>query len=46
MVLTIFKDALLCLLVCSTLANINKNKKAAIYSLVLVFILFMMGFDI
>lgn len=40
------KDALLCLLVCSTLANIGKNKKTALVSLGIVVLLFLMGFDL
>ena len=40
------KDALLCLLVCSALANLNKNKKTALLSLGLVIILFFMGIDL
>lgn len=40
------KDALLCLLVCSTLANIGKNKKTAFISLGVVFVLLLMGFDL
>lgn len=44
-VLVWMKDALLCLLACNTLANINKNKKTAVVSLVIIFILFMMGYE-
>lgn len=40
------KDALLCLLICSTLANIKKNKKTAYISLGVIFILLLMGFDL
>lgn len=40
------RDALLCLLICSTLANLSKNKKAALISLGLVIILFLMGIDV
>ena len=39
------KDALLCLLICSTLANIGKNKKTAYISLGIIFVLLLMGFD-
>lgn len=45
-IITLMKDSLLCLLMCSTLANINKNKKTAVLSLVIIFILFMMGYDL
>lgn len=44
-VFTWVKDALLCLLICATLANIKKNKKAALISLSIVIVLFLMGFD-
>ena len=40
------KDALLCLFICSTLANLNNNKKTATLSLGLVIILFLMGIDL
>lgn len=40
------KDACLCLLVCSTLANIGKNKKTAFISLGMIFILLLMGIDL
>lgn len=40
------KDALLCLLICSTLAHVYKNKKTAYVSLGVVFLLFLMGIDL
>lgn len=40
------KDALLCLLICTTLANIGKKKKTAFVSLGMVFILLLMGLDL
>lgn len=40
------KDAMLCLLICSTLANIKKNNKTAFISLGIVILLFMMGYDL
>lgn len=43
-VLTWVKDALLCLLICSALANMKK--KSALVSLCIIIILFMMGIDI
>ena len=39
------KDALLCLLICATLANIGKNKKTTYISIVIVIVLLFMGFD-
>lgn len=44
-VLIWLKDAALCLMICSTLANIKKNKQRAIISLVLVILLFALGLD-
>ena len=46
MILVIMKDTVLCLLVCSTLANIGKNKKTAFVSLGMIFVLLLMGFDL
>lgn len=39
------KDAALCLVICSTLANIKKHKQRAVVSLVLIILLFAMGLD-
>ena len=44
--LTWMKDACLCLLVCSTLANIGKNKKTTFLSLGMVIVLLLMGIDL
>lgn len=46
MIMIWLKDTLLCLLICSTLAKIGKNKKTTFTSLGLVFLLLLMGFDI
>lgn len=45
-VFTWAKDAVLCLLVCSLLANIGKKKSAAFLSLGIIFVLLLMGIDL
>lgn len=45
-VLVWLKDALLCLLVCSTLANLKNNKKITITSIGIIIVLFLMGIDL
>lgn len=45
-VLTILKDSLLCLLICTTLANMRKNRKYIYVSLGVIIIAFLMGIDI
>lgn len=45
MILTWLKDALLCLLICTTLANIGKNKKTAFVSMGMIFVFILMGID-
>lgn len=44
-VLIWLKDAALCLAICSTLANIKRNKQRGLLSLGMVILLFMMGLD-
>lgn len=44
-VLIWLKDAALCLLICSTLANTKKNKQRDLLSLGLVILLFLMGLE-
>lgn len=44
-VLIWIKDAALCLLICSTLANIKKNRQRDLLSLGLVILLFLMGLE-
>lgn len=44
-VLIWLKDAALCLLICSTLANIKKNKQRDLLYLGLVILLFLMGLE-
>lgn len=46
MIITWIKDALLCLLICTTLAQMKNSKKAALTSLGIVVILFLMGLDL
>lgn len=46
MIITWIKDALLCLLICTTFANFKKNKKAAFTSLGIIILLFLMGFEL
>lgn len=46
MILTILKDSLLCLIICSTLANMRKNKKYIYVSLGIIIMCFLMGLDI
>lgn len=43
--LELSKDALLCLIICTTLANMRKNKKFTFVSLAIVVICFLMGID-
>lgn len=45
LILTWLKDALICLLVCTILANMGKNKKYVFISLGMIFILLLMGID-
>lgn len=45
MVLIWMKDAALSLMICSTLANIKKNKQRCLLSLGLTIVLFFMGLD-
>ena len=44
-ILQTLKDAVLCLLICSTCANMGKNKKTAFVSLFIVILLVLMGID-
>lgn len=44
-VLTLLKDALLCLVVCTTLANMRKKKKLTYVSLFIIVLGFLMGID-
>ena len=44
--LTLLKDALLCLIICTTLANMRKNNKFIFISLAAIIIAFLMGIDI
>lgn len=46
MILSILKDSLLCLIACTTLANMRKNKKHIYVSLGIIIITFLMGLDI
>lgn len=43
---TILKDSLLCLIVCTTLANMRNNKKYIYVSLGIIITAFLMGIDI
>lgn len=45
-IFTWLKDALLCLLVCSTLANLKNNKNITVTSLGIVILLFLMGIEL
>lgn len=45
-ILSILKDSLLCLIVCSTLANMRKNRKYIFVSLGVIIMAFLMGIDI
>lgn len=44
-ILVWMKDAVLCLLICSTLANIKKKKQHALVSVGLILLLFLLGLD-
>ena len=46
MIFVWLKDALLCLLVCATLANINKHKKNILVPICLILGLMLMGIDL
>lgn len=46
MILSILKDSLLCLIICTTLANMRKNKKYIYVSLGIIITAFLMGLDI
>lgn len=45
-VLKLLKDSLLCLVICTTLANMRKNKKYIYVSLGIIIISFLMGLDV
>lgn len=45
-ILSILKDSLLCLVICSTLANMRKNRKYIFVSLGAIILAFLMGIDI
>lgn len=44
--ITLLKDALLCLIVCTTLANMRRNTKFTFISLGMIITCFLMGIDI
>ena len=44
-VLVWLKDAALCLLICSTLANLKRKKQRALVSVGIILLLFLLGLD-
>lgn len=44
-IVTLLKDSLLCLIICTTLANMRNNRKFIFISLAAIIVAFLMGID-